>query len=218
MFIQFFYMLRYHGFKVTFNEWMLLMEALDQGLAQNSLLGFYYVSRAILVKTEADFDRFDQVFLEYFESIQHFEEIPAEFFKWLEEPKEAKPYDRDEVDRRTNFDLEKLCQMLEERLEEQYWPPRRRPILGGKRGTSVLGHSGYAKTGIRVGGEGGMRHALQVAGDREFRDFWEDNTLDLRSFQMAFRHLRQYTTQEDGRRISWIWMGPFRRPAETRAI
>lgn len=198
MFIQFFYMLRNHGLNVTFNEWMLLMEALDQGLAQNSLLGFYYLSRAVLIKTEADFDRFDQVFLEYFENIQHFDDIPAEFFEWLKDAKEMKPYDQDEVDRRTNFDLEKLRQMLEERMEQQHGRHDGGQFWVGTGGTSVLGHSGYAKTGIRVGGEGGMCHALQVAGDREFRDFREDNTLDLRSFQMAFRHLRQYTTQDDG--------------------
>ena len=36
------------------NEWLSLMDALEKGLCRNSLLEFYYVSRAILVKTEAD--------------------------------------------------------------------------------------------------------------------------------------------------------------------
>lgn len=174
------------------------MEALKKGLAQNSLLGFYYLSRAVLIKTEADFDKFDQVFLQYFESVVNFDDIPAEFYDWLQEPKEMKPYDEAEVDGRTTFDLDKLRQMLQERLEEQHGRHDGGQYWVGTGGTSVLGHSGYAKTGIRVGGEGGKRHALQVAGDRNFRDFREDNTLDLRSFQMAFRHLRQYTAQEDG--------------------
>jgi uncharacterized protein with von Willebrand factor type A (vWA) domain len=197
VFIDFFYLLRHNGLNVSFNEWMVLMEALGKGLAQNSLLGFYYLCRAVLIKTEADFDKFDQVFLEYFESVQNFDEIPQEFFDWLKEPKEMKPFDKEEVDARTTFDLEKLRQMLEERLEQQHGRHDGGQFWVGTGGTSVLGHSGYASTGILVGAEGGNKHALQVAGEREFRDFREDNTLDLRSFQMAFRHLRQYTEQQD---------------------
>ena len=197
MFIDFFFLLRLRGLKVSLNEWMTLMEALNQGLHDNSLLEFYYISRAILMKTEADFDKFDQVFAEFFQDVQGFE-IPEEFFDWLREAKPPKAYDKEEVDARTRLDLEKLRQMLEERLKEQdsrhdggqYWI--------GTGGTSVLGNSGYSATGIRVGGSGGGRRALQVAGERNFRDFREDNVLDTRTFQLAFRRLRQSTVKEDG--------------------
>ena len=54
------------------------------------------------------------------------------------------------------------------------------------------------RSGIRVGGKSQHRHALQVAGERDFRDFREDNVLDQRSFQLAFRRLRQMTTRQDG--------------------
>ncbi|MFR5025925.1 MAG: VWA domain-containing protein [Evtepia gabavorous] len=37
-----------------------------------------------------------------------------------------------------------------------------------------------------------------MAGERDFRDFREDNVLDQRSFQLAFRRLRQMTTRQDG--------------------
>lgn len=200
MFIDFFYLLRSHDLEVSVNEWMTLMEALSKGLHQNSLLGFYYLSRAILIKTEADFDKFDGVFLEYFESVKNLDAIPAEFYEWLHDPKEMKPYDPNEVDARTTYDLDRLREMLKERMEEQHARHDGGQYWVGTGGTSVLGHSGYAGTGILVGGEGGRRHALQVAAEREFRDFREDNTLDLRSFQMAFRRLRQYTQQEEGPR------------------
>lgn len=198
MFTDLFYLLRHYGLKVSLNEWMTFMDALDKGLAQNSLLEFYYLGRAILTKTEADFDKYDLVFAEYFQDVQSFDDIPKEFFDWLMEPKDMKKYDQDEVDARTNFDLEKLKQMLAERLQEQHSRHDGGQYWVGTGGTSVLGHSGYAKTGIRVGGEGGQRHALQVAGERNFADFREDNTLDLRTFQMAFRRLRQFTVREDG--------------------
>ena len=118
MFIDFCYLLRRNELKVSFNEWMVLMEALDQGLAGNSLLGFYYLARSVLIKTEADFDQFDQVFLTYFEQAKTVDEIPPDFFQGLQEPKERKPYEQDEVDARPNVDLDKLRQMLEERLQE----------------------------------------------------------------------------------------------------
>ena len=198
MFLDLFYLMRACGLHVSMNEWLSLMDALEKGLCRNSLLEFYYVSRAILVKTEADFDKFDEVFLDYFDRIQHIEDIPQELMDWLHDPKNMKKYDKDEVDARTTFDLDKLRQMLEERLKEQHERHDGGQYWVGTGGTSTMGHSGYAATGIRVGGKSQHRHALQVAGEREFRDFREDNVLDQRSFQLAFRRLRQMTTRQDG--------------------
>lgn len=198
MFTDLFYLFRKRGLNVSLNEWMTLIDALDKGLSHGSLTEFYYLSRAILVKTEAEYDKFDLVFAEYFKGVQAFEEMPKELMEWLSRPIVQNTFDKDEVDKRTNFDLEKLKKMLEERLKEQkerhdggkYWI--------GTGGTSTMGHSGYSKTGIRVGGEGQNRNALQVAGERNFKDFREDNTLDLRQFQLAFRRLRQFSTRQDG--------------------
>ena len=49
MFTAFFYLLRARGLKVSLNEWMTLIEALDMGLHQSSLSAFYYLCRSILV-------------------------------------------------------------------------------------------------------------------------------------------------------------------------
>ena len=70
MFTSFFYLLRARGLKVSLNEWMSLIEALDKGLHNSSFTGFYYLARAILVKSEADFDKFDGAFLEYFKDMR----------------------------------------------------------------------------------------------------------------------------------------------------
>ena len=94
MFTDLFYYMRAKGLKVSMNEWLSLMEALERGLCRNSLLEFYYVSRAILVKTEADFDKFDEIFLDYFDRIQHIEDIPQELMDWLHDPKNMKKYDK----------------------------------------------------------------------------------------------------------------------------
>ena len=94
MFTDLFYLLCARGLKVSMNEWLSLMEALERGLCRNSLLEFYYVSRAILVKTEADFDKFDEIFLEYFDRVQHIEDVSDELMDWLHDPKNMKKYDK----------------------------------------------------------------------------------------------------------------------------
>ena len=45
------------------------MEALEKGLLGSSFTGFYHLWRALLVKSEADFDRFDRCFLQYFKDV-----------------------------------------------------------------------------------------------------------------------------------------------------
>ena len=78
MFGDFLYLLRRSGLKISLTEWMALMEALDKGLEGASLTGFYYLCRALLVKTEADFDRFDRAFLEYFKDVPFEQEVSQE--------------------------------------------------------------------------------------------------------------------------------------------
>ena len=98
MFSSFFYLLRKRGLSVSFNEWMTLLEALKKGLHHSSFTGFYYLCRAILVKSETDFDRFDGAFLEYFKDMEFTEELPKELLEWLENPKD-KPKDKFDMDR-----------------------------------------------------------------------------------------------------------------------
>ena len=200
MFADFFYLLRKRGLNISLNEWLSLIDALNMGLSYSSLTEFYYLSRAVLIKTEADFDKFDLVFAEYFKGVQVFDEIPEEVMSWLNQVKETGFFDKHEVDARTAFDLEKLKEMFEERLKEQKGKHDGGKYWIGTGGTSVLGHSGYSATGIRVGGEGKNRRALQVAGERIFRDFRDDDTLDMRQFQTAFRRLRQFSSKQDGPR------------------
>ena len=75
MFLNLFHSLRRHGVSVTFNEWLLLQQALSENLADSSLTRFYYLASAIMVKTEAHFDKFDQAFLECFGHIESSEEL-----------------------------------------------------------------------------------------------------------------------------------------------
>ena len=198
MFLEFFYLLRARGLDVSINEWMTLVEALDKGLAKASLTGFYHLCRSILIKTESDYDKFDQVFAEYFKGVETPEDLPEEFWKWLEEGDIERALD--DLGDKELFakELDELLRMFEERIKEQkerhdggnYWI--------GTGGTSTMGRGGYNPAGIRVGGRSRHKTALQVAGERNFKDFREDAILDIRSFQMAFRKLRQYSSRVDG--------------------
>ncbi|MCR4843031.1 MAG: VWA domain-containing protein [Eubacterium sp.] len=197
MFLSFFYLLRAGGLKVSLNEWMTLMEALNLGMARSSLTSFYYLCRSILVKTEADYDKFDQIFAEYFEGIESPEELPQEFWDWLSDGE----LERDINDRAYTEDMlhdfDEIMKMFEERLKEQKEKHHGGSYWVGTGGTSTMGRGGYNPAGIRVGGEGRHRSAVQIAGERNFRDFREDNVLDIRQFQMAFRKLRQYSSRID---------------------
>ena len=203
MFVSFFYLLRERGLHISLNEWMVLLEGLEHGLHRSSLTGFYQLCRAVLLKSEADFDRFDQVFLEFFRGVHFDGELPPELLDWLNHPTEDLRRTVEEL-RSLGFPdetLEDLLKMLEERLKEQTEEHNGGNYWVGTQGRSPFGNSGWHPNGIRVGGESRYRTAMMVAGQRKYRDFRRDSTLDTRQFQMAFRLLRQYSSQvEDARK------------------
>ncbi|MFQ8840120.1 MAG: hypothetical protein ACLR8P_03265 [Clostridium fessum] len=59
MFTDFLYLLRSYGMKTSLNEWNSLMDALEMNLNDASLTEFYYMARAVLVKKESEYDKFD---------------------------------------------------------------------------------------------------------------------------------------------------------------
>ena len=199
MFTDFLYLLRANGMHTSLNEWNSLMDALGLDLNEASLTEFYYMARAVLVKKESDYDKFDQTFLEYFKNVTTYDKLPKEVLDWLSKAREQTPYDKAEVDARfAGLDLNEIRRMMAERLKEQ-----KEQHHGGNRwigtgGTSAFGHSGYSPKGIRVGGSGKNRSALQVAQERNYRDFREDAVLQIRQFQIALKKLRLLSCREDG--------------------
>jgi len=198
VFLEFFYLLRARGLEVSINEWMALVEALDKGLAKSSLTSFYYLCRSVLIKSEADYDKFDEVFAAYFKDVQTPEELPDEVWKWLADEEEERALD-DKGDEWSYIhrELQELLDLMDERLEEQKEKHHGGTYWVGTGGTSTMGRGGYNTQGIRVGGKSRHKTALQIAGERNFKDFREDKVLDIRQFQMAFRKLRQFSTRMD---------------------
>jgi uncharacterized protein with von Willebrand factor type A (vWA) domain len=198
MFTAFYYYLKNYGVPVSFNEWQTLMDALEMGMAGSSLTGFYLLCRALLVKTEAHYDRFDLAFASYFQDVETAEILADKIWQWLD--KELPPPQVDEAMRRQHqqLDLEELKRMLAERLEEQQEEHHGGNRWIGTGGTSPFGHSGFHPGGFRIGGKSRNLSAVKVAGMRQFQEFRTDETLGVRQFQMALRKLRQFTSRMEG--------------------
>jgi hypothetical protein len=190
MFTPFFYKLKERKVPSSINEWMVLMEALDKGLIHN-MSEFYYLARAILVKSETHFDQYDVAFQEYFNGIAPPLEFTEELMAWLTDPKNRPELTPEEIAALKKMDLEELLKEYEKRLKEQkerhdggdYWI--------GTGGTSPFGHSGRNPQGILVGGPGGMRSAVRIAEQRYFRNYRDDVTLDIRQIKVALKQLRK---------------------------
>lgn len=197
MFAAFFYLLRQRGLDVSLNEWITLLEGLEKGLHRSSLTGFYHLCRAVVVKSEVEYDRFDQVFLEFFKDVPFKGDLPEDLLDWLNHPSEdlRRTIEMLRSQGMPDESLEELLKLLEERLQEQTEEHNGGNYWVGTQGRSPFGNSGWHPGGIRIGGQGHHRTAMTVAGERKYRDFRKDNTLDTRQFQMAFRLLRQLSVQ-----------------------
>ena len=194
MFEDFLYLLRRNGLKVSLTEWMALMEALHKGLHGASFTGFYHLCRCLLVKSEADFDSFDRAFLEYFKDVPFQQEVSQELLDWLDKPNAPMgEYDEQQAELNESLSALEIEQLFEERKREQREQHNCGNYWVGTHGMSIFGNMGMSPVGIRAGGESRYRRAFRVAGERRFRDFRQDNTLDTRQFQVAFRRLRQFS-------------------------
>ncbi|MBL4635631.1 MAG: VWA domain-containing protein, partial [Kofleriaceae bacterium] len=192
MFVDFFFELRRTGVHVSTHEWMTLMEAMSRGLHESSLDGFYHLARCVCVKDVSDFDAFDQAFLSYFKDVYvKAAAVTDDLLDWLSDPKKFAGISEEERRMIQELDLEALKKMFEERLKEQDERHDGGSKWIGTGGKSPSGHGGYHPSGVRVGGPGGGKSAMQVAQERRFRDYRKDRVLDVRQIDMALRGLRR---------------------------
>ena len=189
MFVPFLYELRARGIPVGTQEAINLARVLSAGLHDSSLAGFYQVSKAVLVHDEKHLDDFDLAFAKHFQGIEvEGKKLRDELFEWLRDAKERirelTPEERELLER---YDPEELRRLFEERLREQTERHDGGNKWIGTGGTSPFGHSGAPREGIRVGGPGGNRSAIQVAGERRYRGYRDDVALDVRQMAVALQ-------------------------------
>ena len=193
MFLSLFNTLKSTGVPCTLRELLDLNSALDKNLVFADMTGFYYLSRAILVKDEKHYDKFDRAFDIYFKGIESIDDVlemlipedwlKAEFEKFLTEEELAKIG--------TLGGLEKLLEEFKKRMEEQKDRHEGGNKWVGTGGTSPFGNNGQHPEGIRVGGEGKQRTAVKVWEAREFKNLDDNVELGTRNIKVALRRLRK---------------------------
>jgi uncharacterized protein with von Willebrand factor type A (vWA) domain len=192
VFSGFFFYLRGVGLKVGLTEWIGLMRALSRGHERASLAVFYHLARALLVKKETHYDLYDRAFAAYFGGVEEqFVDVDDVILEWLQDPQLPRELSEEEKSQLKAMDLETLREQFNQRLQTQ-----RERHDGGNRfigtgGTSPFGHGGQNPQGMRVGGSGGGRSAVQLAEERRFENLRGDRVLDTRSIGQALRRLRK---------------------------
>ena len=199
MLLPFFTALRDAKVPVSMKEWLHLIEAMDKDVAGRKVDDFYHLSRAVLVKDEKHYDRFDQVFGKVFsgiESVSTGEEpsldVPEDWLKLLNE-KFLTDEEKAEIEALGGFD--KLMETLKQRLEEQKGRHEGGNKWVGTGGTSPFGHGGYNPEGVRVGGPGKQGRAVKVWEKREYRNLDDQVELGTRNIKVALRRLRRFARQ-----------------------
>ena len=170
MLINLFQTVKSSGVPCSLRELLDLLGALEKRVAYASLDDFYYLSRAILVKDEKHYDKFDKAFEK---------ELDPEELKKIE----------------SLGGLEKLLEEFKKRLEEQKERHEGGSKWVGTNGTSPFGHGGQNPEGIRVGGQGGQKKAVKVWEQRQYSNLDDSITIGTRNIKMALRRLRKFARQ-----------------------
>ena len=198
MLIDFFLHLKRAKVPVTLMEFLTLLEALEQRLVFGSVEDFYYLARLCLVKDETHFDKYDRVFMEYFQGVNDpvaelAGEIPEE---WLRKLTERFLSEEEKQQIKALGGLDKLLETLKKRLEEQKERHQGGSKWVGTGGTSPFGAYGYNPEGIRIGqAESRHRRAVKVWDKREFRDLDDSVELGTRNMKVALRRLRNFARE-----------------------
>ena len=195
MFIDFFTELKSAGVPVSLREYLSLMEALKQDLAERRVEDFYYLARTALVKDESNLDRFDRVFGQVFKGLDLLSDVPATEIpeEWLRKLAEKHLTEEEKAQIEALGGFEKLMETLRERLKEQEKRHQGGSKWIGTAGTSPFGAYGYNPEGVRIGQkESRHRRAVKVWDKREFKDLDDTQLLGTRNIQVALKRLRNF--------------------------
>ncbi|MGY2958684.1 uncharacterized protein with von Willebrand factor type A (vWA) domain [Pseudomonas sp. TE6349] len=183
---------------VSVRELLDLHHALQRHVVFADMDEFYYLARAILVKDERHFDKFDRAFAAYFKGLEnldrHIEALIPE--DWLRKEFERSLTAEERAQIQSLGGLDKLIEAFKQRLQEQ----KERHAGGNKwigtGGTSPFGSGGFNPEGIRVGDAGERQgKAVKVWDQREYKNLDDQVELGTRNIKLALRRLRRFARQ-----------------------
>ena len=198
MFVHFFHELKNANIPVSLREYLMLLEAMDSHVIDNTIEDFYFLSRASLVKDERNLDKFDQVFGHVFKGLDltiddRTTELPEEWLKALTE-KFLTEEEKAEIEKLGGW--EKIMETLQKRLEEQKERHEGGNKWIGTAGTSPFGANGYNPEGVRIGQkEGRYGKAVKVWDKREYKNLDDNVELGTRNIKVALRRLRKFARE-----------------------
>ena len=195
MLIDFFFTLKDARIPVSIKEFLTLLEAMEKSVIAPSMDDFYYLARLTLVKDEANFDKFDRAFAQYFKGVQAaFEGNKAIPLDWLLKRMERE-LSAEQKSQLEKFGYDKLMDRLNELLKEQNERHEGGSKWIGTGGTSPFGNGGTNPEGIRIGGAGRNRTAVKVWEQRSYRDYDAERELGTRNIKVALRRLRKFARE-----------------------
>ena len=183
---------------VSVRELLDLINALKHHVVFADMDEFYYLARAILVKDERHYDKFDRAFAAYFTGIENLDQhiealIPDEWLR-REFERSLSPEERAKIE--SLGGLDKLIEAFKERLEEQKGKHKGGNKWIGTGGTSPFGSGGYNPEGFRLGNEGERQgRAVKVWEQREYKDLDDQVEIGTRNIKVALRRLRKFARQ-----------------------
>ena len=194
MLIDFFCKLRDYKVPCTIRELLDLIRVLEQHVVFANIDDFYVVSRAVLVKDESYFDKFDRAFADYFKGVSTIElDLSAIPEDWLKKHFEKMLSDEEKAKISAMGGLDKLMETLAERLKEQEKRHEGGNKWIGTGGTSPFGANGYNPEGVRVGQENSRhRQAVKVWDKRQYRNLDDNVEIGTRNIKVALRKLRKF--------------------------
>ena len=210
MLIDFFYTLRSAKLPVSVKEYLVLLEALKEGVvgpntAQDAdadapsgykIDDFYYLSRTALVKDEKHYDKFDRAFSAYFKGVEMLADFTKDIpLEWLRKNLELNlsPEEKAKIEK---MGWDELMETLKKRFEEQKERHEGGSRMIGTGGTSPFGANGFNPQGIRIGQEKSRnRSAVKVWDQRAYKDYDDTQELGTRNIKVALRRLRKFARE-----------------------
>jgi uncharacterized protein with von Willebrand factor type A (vWA) domain len=194
MLVNFFQGLKDGGVPVTPRELLDLLAAMNKQLVFGSIDDFYNLSRAVMVKDEKYYDRFDRAFGLHFRDLEGVDDVIEALIPddWLRSEFVKQLSDEDKAKIESLGGLEKLIDEFKKRLEEQEKRHEGGNKWVGTGGTSPFGNDGFHPEGIRIGGQGKNKKAVKVWDRRDFKNLDDSVEIGTRNIKVALRRLRKF--------------------------